>query len=66
MVGGVIGCNVCCANDSVALHRVHVSLLTTVEYVVGLSSVCYTGGSDPDSDIGRVDSADGSSGSIGN
>ena len=64
-VGGVSIYNVCYTIDSVTLCRVCVSLLTTVEYVVGLSSVCYTEDSDPDSGIGGVDIVDSSSGNIG-
>ena len=64
-VGGVSIYNVCCTIDSVTLCKVCVSLLTTVEYVVGLSSVCYTEDSDPDSGIGGVDIVDSSSGNIG-
>ena len=65
-VGGVSGCDVCCTTDSVALCKVSVSLLTIVENVVGLSSVCYTGDNDSDGGISGVDSMHSSSGSVGN
>ena len=64
-VGRVSSYDVCCTTDIVALCKVCVSLLTTVLYVVGLSSVCYTGDSDRDSGISWVDSGDGNIGSIG-
>ena len=65
-VVGISGQDVCCTTDSVALCKVCVSLLTTVQYVVGLSSVYYTDDNDLDNDTGGVDKVDNNNGSIGN